>query len=177
MGKRLLFTVMVSTVVASTAGCGCLTGWLSGGPWSGYRYGGGAPGACATGDCGSCSACTQRPACGGAPACGGCFQCFAWLRNMFTCNDGCGARYYGEWSGDPPAACDNCDRCSGAWNGAPVGATGGPYYDGRYYDLRSSAKGPTLATAQGQNTKARPQARLASNPAARRARQSLGIRR
>ncbi len=180
MTKRLLFTLMVSCVVASSTGCGgCLTGWLCGGgsQWGGTQYGSGSPGTCATGDCGTCSSCTQRPACGGAPACGGCFQCFSWLRNMFTCNDGCGESYYGDWQSDPPAACDNCNKCSGTWTGSPIGGV-----DGQYYDLRSTVGGPTLANQRGQyagsQPRARnPQARLASNPAARQARQSVGIRR
>jgi hypothetical protein len=38
------------------------------------------------------------------------------LRYMRTCGAGCGDVYWGEWSYDPPDACDPCDAC-GNWIG------------------------------------------------------------
>jgi len=32
------------------------------------------------------------------------------LRRMVTCNAGCGRMYWGEWSYDPPDACDPCNN-------------------------------------------------------------------
>lgn len=47
--------------------------------------------------------CTAAPCCGLTP--------FGLIRNMFTCNAGCGEIYWGEWYYDPPDACDPCNDC------------------------------------------------------------------
>ncbi len=179
MVKRLLFTLMVSSVVASSTGCGCWGQWLCGGRpgyGAGYGYGYGHPAAapCETGDCGTCSACTAAPAYGPAPGYRG--NCFPWLRGLFTCGDGgCGPQYRSEWHNDPPAACEQCGP-HGEWTGAPVGAANCTNC-GTFYDLRSTGRSPSWGNRQGLVATGQGQPRLARNTTALQARRRLGIQR
>jgi hypothetical protein len=64
-------------------------------------------------DCGAApvGTCDAEP-CG--PTCG--YPAVGKLRDMVTCNAGCGRMYWGEWAYDPPDECDPCnDR--GDWVG------------------------------------------------------------
>ncbi len=91
------------------------------------------------GGCGaSCTSCA-----GAGPFCG--HTLTGLLRSMVTCNAGCSDLYWGEWSHDPPDACDPCNnhgdfvggQCCGPscwerfWEGVhgarhcPVGCTSG----------------------------------------------------
>ncbi len=69
-------------------------------------------GRCAT-DCGAtpCAPCEGTDA---DPFCG--YTVTGLLRSMVTCNAGCGEIYWGEWSYDPPDACDPCNN-HGDWTG------------------------------------------------------------
>jgi hypothetical protein len=47
---------------------------------------------------------------------------FRWMSCGTFCGSGCGPRYWGDWYGDPPDACDPCDRC-GNFTGGPQGCS------------------------------------------------------
>ena len=169
MIKRLLFTVMVSSVVAASTGCGCLGNMLCSQPGYGHGYGQAAFSPCETGDCGACSACTT---CDSLGSCGGncdSGQCFPWLRSLFKC-DGCGSHYWSEWHSDPPAACEQCDD-HGNWTG------GTPVEEATYHDLRSASNDRSVVRRPGPITVAHQQPQLARNPASRKPRRSRPLHR
>jgi hypothetical protein len=91
-----------------------------------------------TGDCGypyrwpgarSCNPCGDacRPqTCHDKTYCGPLTPIFALLTRDCWMGSGCGERYWGDFYGDPPDACDPCDRCgnytgrSSSWSGGGV---------------------------------------------------------
>ncbi len=64
--------------------------------------------------CGSCGC----QSCGGGGGCGTGFHPF---RNLFTCTNGCGARYFGDWFTLQAPCCSTCDKC-GNYHGRGAGA-------------------------------------------------------
>jgi hypothetical protein len=85
--------------------CGGGAGLFSG------RYADGSCGDCGCGNCGKCGDC-------GTAACDS-FEAHTLtgtLRQSATCGGGCGELYLGEWTYDPPDACDPCGN-HGDWIG------------------------------------------------------------
>jgi hypothetical protein len=96
---------------------------------------------------GCCSCCQKYDdpqfnpeACGSQGGCG-CGHCSnnscgtGWhpFRNLFSCNNGCGARYFGDWFTLQAPCCSTCDKCGnyyGRGAGAPSLGNGPAYSQG-----------------------------------------------
>lgn len=104
---RWMFGCLLAGGLATATGCCSMP--------CGY----GAAGISGIDDCGSCGV-------GGAAYCGP-NRFMDHLASTFGCGSGCGGMYWGEWTSDPPDACDPCDACGNWTGGAPAVWAGDAY--------------------------------------------------